>query len=207
MMQSLDSTKEPMTTNLRTPSPGVYASVKCKSTENPPLVNRGHEQLKAPKPRGAWGSANDSQRTFLTSLNFEFVKVQDTEREASHSAKPINNWAHADQYIGCIQKICQIATGETLSQKQALDVQNCCGGLVTNLRSKGSIATLKSLLVNCHRHALPSLDSHDLNSSLTACVVYLKYLNSVAGSTSKPDDVHRRFAQITDTVGAPRRKQ
>lgn len=49
-MQSLNSTKEPMTTNLRTPSPGVYTSVKCESTENPPLLNRESEQLKSPKP-------------------------------------------------------------------------------------------------------------------------------------------------------------
>jgi hypothetical protein len=196
MMQSLDSTKEPMTTNFRKPSPSVYAFVKCESTENPHLLDRENEQLKSPKPRDALGSADYSQKILLTSPDFEFLKVQDIEREASHNAKPINNWAHADQYIDCIQKICQIATGETLSQKQARDVKNCCGGLITGLRSKDSIATLKSLLVSCHRHALPSRDSYDLNSSLTACVAYLRYLNSVAGPTSKPDDVHRRLAQI-----------
>lgn len=148
-MQSLDSTKEPMTTNLRTPSPGVYGSEKCKSTINPRLVNRENEQLKSLEPCGALGSADYSQKTLLTSPGFEFLKVQDIEREASHDAKPINNWAHANQYIDCIQKLCQIATGETLSERQPRDIKNCCGGLVTNLRSKGSIAMLKSLLVNC----------------------------------------------------------
>ena len=196
MVQSLDSTKEPMTTNLRTPSPGVYASVKCQNTENPPLLNRENEQLKFPKPSGALGSADYSQKTFLTSPDFELLKVQDIEREASHNAKPVNNWAYADQYIECIQKLCLIATGEKLSRKQAGEVKNCCDSLVTNLRSDGPIATLESLLVNCHLRALPSVDSYNLNSSLTACVAYLRYLNSVAGSTSKPDVVNRRLAQI-----------
>jgi hypothetical protein len=43
---------------------------------------------------------------------------------------------------------------------------------------------------------MPSLDSYGLNPSLTACVAYLRYMNSVAGSTSKPDEVRRRLAQI-----------
>lgn len=39
----------------------------------------------------------------LTSPDFEFLKVQDTERGAAHNPKPVNDWAHADQYIDYIQ--------------------------------------------------------------------------------------------------------
>jgi hypothetical protein len=78
--------------------------MKCESIENPPLVNSENKQLKSLKPSGALGSADYSQKTSLTSLDFEFLKVQAIEREASHNAKPINNWAYTDQYIDCIQK-------------------------------------------------------------------------------------------------------
>lgn len=76
IMQPLDSTKEHMTTNLRTPSPGVYDSEKCESTIHPPLVNRENEQPKPLEPCGALSSADYSQEPFLTSPDFEFLKVQ-----------------------------------------------------------------------------------------------------------------------------------
>ena len=195
-VHSPDSKTESMRTNSQKPSPGVHASMKCKNTGDPPLLNRPNKQLKSPDHSGAFGSTDYRQKTFHTSPDFESLKVQDIEREASHDAKSIKNWGHAAQYIDCIQKICQIVTGETLSQKQARDVEACCGGLVTDLRTKGSIAASKNLSVNFQPHALPNLDSYDSKSSLTACVAYLRYLNSVASSNLEPGDVHRRLAQI-----------
>ncbi|KAJ5152433.1 hypothetical protein N7492_009713 [Penicillium capsulatum] len=200
MVQSLDSKKRAYERAHDDKYPNTKSRRTClcemqKYRRSSSLEHR-NEQLKSPEPTSALGSAGISQKTFLTSPDFELLKVQDIEREASHNNRPISNWDHADQYIDCIQKICQIATGETLSQQQARDVKNCCDDLVTNLQSKGLIATSKSLLVDCHLYALPSLDSYDLNSSLTACVAYLRYLNSVAGSTSKPGHIQRRLAQI-----------
>jgi hypothetical protein len=87
-------------------------------------------------------------------------------------------------------------TGETLSEKQARVVKDCGDSLMPNGRSNGAIAALKSLLVTCHMHTLPSVDIYDLNSSLTACVAYLRYLKSVAGLVSKSEDVNRRLVQI-----------
>ncbi|OQD76716.1 hypothetical protein PENANT_c125G07499 [Penicillium antarcticum] len=99
----------------------------------------------------------------------------------------------AAEYVDCIQTICQIATGETMSAKQARDVEDCGDSLITIIRSDGPIASFKSLLLNCHLHTLPRVD---LNSSLAAYVSYLRYLNSLTCSVSKSDDMNRRLAQI-----------
>jgi hypothetical protein len=80
-----------------------------------------------------------------------------------------------------------------MSEKQARDIEDCGDSLITIIRSDGPIASFKSLLLNCHLHTLPRVD---LNSSLTACVSYLRYLNSLACSVSKSDDVNRRLAQV-----------
>lgn len=197
LMQSTDSNKETMTIGLQTSSPGVYAFAKCGNTEIQPIVINEKEQLKYSKPRednfSAFSLGNHHQRRALTSPDLKLLKVQEIERETFHKYKPVDNRTQAAEYVDCIQTICQIATGETMSAKQARDVEDCGDSLITIIRSDGPIASFKSLLLNRHLHTLPRVD---LTSSLAACVSYLRYLNSLTCSVSKSDDMNRRLAQI-----------
>jgi hypothetical protein len=199
LTQPTDNNKETMTTCLRTSTPGACASAECENTEIQPLVSNEKGQPKYSKPSedhsSAFGIENHNHRRVLTSPDFKFLEVQEIEKGTFHNYKHVDNRTQAAEYVDCIPIICQIATGETMSERQARDVEDCGGSLITIMRS-GQIAALKSLLVDCHLHTLPSVDMFDLNSSLTACVAYLRYLNSVTGSVSKSDDVNRRLAQI-----------
>lgn len=70
--------------------------------------------------------------------------------------------------------------------------------MVINLRSEGSIAASKSISIKVN-YRLPYLldnGTNDCDWSVSACVVYLKYLDSANHSTSPLGDVLRRFAQI-----------
>ncbi|CAG8316502.1 unnamed protein product [Penicillium camemberti] len=199
LTQPTDNNKEIMTTCLRTSTPGACASAECENTEIQPLVSNEKGQPKYSKPSenhsSAFGIENHNHRRVLTSPDFKFLEVQEIEKGTFHNYKHVDNRTQAAEYVDCIPIICQIATGETLSERQARDVEDCGDSLITIMRS-GQIAALKSLLVDCHLHTLPSVDMFDLNSSLAACVAYLRYLNSVTGSVSKSDDVNRRLAQI-----------
>jgi hypothetical protein len=109
----------------------------------------------------------------------KFLKLHDSEQEAYHNAyQGFENSEQTDEYVGYIKKICHFSTGETLSEKQAQDVKDCGDSLITHLLSESSIAVSKSIKVN---HRLPQLlddGTNDLNWSMSACVAYLKYLNS-----------------------------
>ncbi|KAJ5766655.1 uncharacterized protein N7511_004271 [Penicillium nucicola] len=198
LTQPTENNKETMTTCLRTSTPGACASAECEYTEIQPLASNEKEQFKYPKPSddhsSDFGIENHNHRRVLTSPDFKSLEIQEIEKGTFHDYKHVNNLTQAAEHVDCIQIICQIATDETMSKRQARDVEDCGDSLTTIMRS-GQIA-LKSLLVNCHLHTLPSVDMFDLNSSLTACVAYLRYLNSVTGSVSKSDDVNRRLAQI-----------
>ncbi|KAI2766561.1 hypothetical protein CBS147339_8462 [Penicillium roqueforti] len=197
LTQSTDGNKETMTIGLQTSSAGVYAFAKCGNTEIQPIVINEKEQLKYSKPSednySLFGLGNHHQRRALISPDLKLLKVQEIERETFHKYKPVDNRTQAAEYVDCIQRICQIATGETMSVKQARDVEDCGDSLITIIRSDGPIASFKSLLLNCHLYTLPRVD---LNSSLAACVSYLRYLNSLTSSISKSDDMNRRLAQI-----------
>ncbi|KAI3276409.1 hypothetical protein DTO003C3_10208 [Penicillium roqueforti] len=199
LTQPTDNNKEIMTTCLRTSTPGACASAECENTEIQPLVSNDKGQPKYSKPSedhsSAFGIENHNHRRVFTSPDFKFLEVQEIEKGIFHNYKHVDNRTQAAEYVDCIPIICQIATGETMSERQARDVEDCGNSLITIMRS-GQIAALKSLLVDCHLHTLPSVDMFDLNSSLTACVAYLRYLNSVTGTVSKSDDVNRRLAQI-----------
>ncbi|KAJ5640275.1 uncharacterized protein N7484_008137 [Penicillium longicatenatum] len=189
MAQSIDTNKKPRAT---ISSPGVYAFTRHGNKKVSSLVNIKNEQPQYSESNGAFGP----EKSFLTSPNVDNLIGQDTERGLSRDPRPVNNWSHADQYIDCIQNICHIATGETLSHNQARRIENCCNCLVTDLLSNDPSVALKFYTVNCHLDALPRVDLYVLDSSLTACVAYLRYLNSVGVSTAKPDDLNRRLAQI-----------
>jgi hypothetical protein len=200
LTQSTDSNKEIMKTGLRTSSPGAYGSAKCENTEIQPLLINEQERLKFSKPSennsSAFGLENHHQRKISTSPYFKSLEVQKIERGTFHKYKPLGNRTQATEYLDCIQSICQVATGETMSEKQARDVEDCGDSLITTIQSVGLIFAFKSLLVNCHLHTVPRVDMYGLNSSLAACITYMRYLNSVTGSVSKPNDVNRRLAQI-----------
>ncbi|KAJ6035553.1 hypothetical protein N7460_009728 [Penicillium canescens] len=200
LTQSTDSNKETTTTGLRTSSLGAYFSAKSENTEMQYLMINEKEQFKCSESSedhsSAFGLENRHQRRVLTSPDLKFLETQETGRGSFHKYKPVDNRTQAAECVDCIQTICQIATGETMSEKQARDVEDCGDSLITIIQSDGPIAAFKPLLVNCHLHTLPSVDMYGLNSSLTACVAYLRYLNSVTGSVSKSDDVNRRLAQI-----------
>lgn len=185
-----------MTICLRTSTLGACASAECENTEIQPLVSNDKGQPKYLKPSedhsSAFGIENHNHRRVFTSLDFKFLEVQEIEKGIFHNYKHVDNRTQAAEYVDCIPIICQIATSETISKRQARDVEDYSNSLITIMRS-GQIAVLKSLLVDCYLYTLPSVDMFDLNSSLTACVAYLRYLNSVTGIVSKSDDVNRRL--------------
>jgi hypothetical protein len=194
--QPIDGKQNSMTTHLRTSIPGEHGFARRETTENLPFVIKEKEHLKSSKPKAAPGFENRNQRRVLSSPEYKFLEVQDIEREALQNYKPGNNWAQVDEYVERIQATCQIATGETLSKKQAQKVKNCGDSLIANIQPECPIPALKAFSVNCHLHTLPSIDTNGPNSSLRACVTYLSYLNSIAGSRSRSNDVNRRLAQI-----------
>ncbi|KAJ6027957.1 hypothetical protein N7540_003533 [Penicillium herquei] len=189
MAQSIDTSKKPTATMSST---DVYAFTRQGNKKASSPVNIKNEQPKYSVSSDTFGP----EKSFLTSPNVDISIRQDTERGPSRNPKPANNWSHEDQYIDCIQKICHIATGETLSLDQARRIENCCNCLVADLRSNDPGAALDLYSINCHLDALFRVDLYSLKPSLAACVAYLRYLNSVGRSTAKPDDLNRRLAQI-----------
>ena len=74
----------------------------------------------------------------------KILKLPNTEQEVYHNAdQNFENFGQEDEYVGYIKKICHLSTGETLSKKQVQAVKDCGDSLVTNLRSKSSIAASK----------------------------------------------------------------
>ncbi|KAJ5178970.1 hypothetical protein N7492_002180 [Penicillium capsulatum] len=191
--RSTDSEKESIATDPRTRDPGVYFPTNFEDTVNPLLLIKEKEQVKSPKPSGALGRTNHNHGVF-TSPDSNFREPRG--KGAFHIFIPDSTWAQADEHIDSIQTLCKAVTGQTLSQKQAREIKDCGDELVTNIQSNHSIASLKSLLVNCQLHALPNFGSHDLKTSLTACVAYLSYLSSIDFSASKAKNLNRRLAQI-----------
>lgn len=85
-----------------------------------------------------------------------------------------------------------------MSKKQARAVRDCGDSLITNLRSKSSIAASESILIKVNYH-LPRLLDNNTSAydwSVSACVAYLKYVYSADHSTSLLGDISRRFSQI-----------
>lgn len=133
-----------------------------------------------------------------SSLVVKCVEIQDESRRGSchNGYHPIDHLAEPEEIICHIQSTCKIATGEVLSTEQAQYVKCCGDGLNSSMLSKVFLIELRAVLLRCHQHPLPSIDASKLDSTLTACVAYYRYLNSIPRSASKIDDVYRRFAQI-----------
>ena len=147
LAQSADSEKESAAADLRPSSPGPYASTKYENSieaedrqflvKEKELTSLSSSEAVLHQP-GAFGLENHSQRSVLPSPEFKFLELQDSKRRIFHKAyRPVDNSAHADEYVGCIKIICQIATGDTLNEKQAQNVKDCGDSLIINMRSEG----------------------------------------------------------------------
>ncbi|KAJ5959162.1 uncharacterized protein N7479_006312, partial [Penicillium vulpinum] len=82
---------------------------------------------------------------------------------------------------------------ETISAKQARDVEDCGNSLITIIRSDGPIASFKSLLLNCHLYTLPRVN---LTSSLTIYIYFENHINDLKESENNGIPLNRQQRAI-----------
>ncbi|KAJ5216812.1 hypothetical protein N7468_009820 [Penicillium chermesinum] len=144
---------------------------------------------------GSFQLENGSQHNAL-SLTTE-AKPQSTKVDTPNSLKqPVLILERTHEYTDCIKTICEITTGQMLTESQSQEIKNCGDDLLKAMQSEGVVTKLKLLLAECHMHTLLDVDSNRFNSSVTACVTYLACINSITGSGSNFNAVRRRIAQV-----------
>ncbi|KAJ5646730.1 hypothetical protein N7490_003102 [Penicillium lividum] len=191
----------------------VYLSQKPNYLPAPCFSNRTTHLNQSTDGEGGCMKEPPSLSTWATLLDQHSLQIEKgSQRNAPSLQEPNSQFTHVGStntpkqpvlisarshgYAGCIKIICDITTGETLTDSQARNIKNCGDDLVKSMRSEEAVTNLKYLLVECHQNALLSVDSDSFDSSLTACVVYLSYTNSITGSSSYLNDVRRRLAQV-----------